>query len=367
MKKLALTFATAVLAGAGAALAQPAASDVGSGSAERQEGEIRGIVVSSKTGEPLRSAQIALRRQVSGPRQRPGQQHTSSSLDGRFSFSGLASGKYSLYASKTGYETRRRFETVAQVSLGEGESRKGLRIELRPSAVVTGRVLDSYGEPVPGARVIAFRRSHRPEGGPWNPVGWAQTNDLGEYRLFGLAAGRYVVAVQPSAGVSPPGVRYYEHTATYYPGVESAGEAVFLRAPWGAELSGVDFRLAAAPPTSVAGAVFDGDTGGPCRECYLTIRSSDQTRVDSVTPTAQGLFSLRGLAPGAYLLAASIRGDRQRFARHELIVTESPLEDLELVLTSGQTVTGEVVLLDPPEDEAADSGGGAAGRFSSGS
>jgi len=73
-------------------------------------------------------------------------------------------------------------------------------------AAIVGRVLDENGEPIANANVMAWRRPPVANGAPVPArlglipaASAAQTNDLGEFRLFGLAPGEvYVQATSHS-------------------------------------------------------------------------------------------------------------------------------------------------------------------------
>lgn len=68
--------------------------------------------------------------------------------------------------------------------LEPGSSVDDITIRLMRAGVIAGRVLDVDGEPVQGANVSVSMpglKKNTP------PLPWAQTNDLGEYRIYNLA------------------------------------------------------------------------------------------------------------------------------------------------------------------------------------
>ncbi len=349
MKQTVLILITLLPAVAGIANAQTAEAVT----LEEPSGEIGGIVVSSKTGDPLASAAVMLGGNSSrggGRGQRPRPRRATTAADGRFHFAGFAAGRYSLAVDKTGYERRGMFHTSATLRLSEGESRENVRIELRPSAVITGRVIDAYGDPLRGAQVRAYRRSYDPDRNRWSGAGSATSNDLGEYRIYGLAPGKYALRAWPPRETAPPGILYYESAREFYPGVPEADEAALIRVNWGTEISAVDFELGVAPKTSLSGVVLDGKTGKPC-PCFLRVDGNDRHSRGNIIAGPEGLFSFRGLAPGSYYIIAHVRGER-RYARQAVQVIDSATDDVVLVTTDGLTASGEVVFQDPPEDQA---------------
>jgi hypothetical protein len=59
--------------------------------------------------------------------------------------------------------------------------------------IISGRVLDEDGEPLPWAQVSALREVYFRGKRKLSLEALVPTNDLGEYRLFGLKPGRYFV------------------------------------------------------------------------------------------------------------------------------------------------------------------------------
>ena len=71
--------------------------------------------------------------------------------------------------------------------------------------VIAGRVTDELGEPLAGVRMQAMRYQYLPNGqrqltpvGGGGIFGGITTNDLGEFRLYSLMPGTYVVSAAPS-------------------------------------------------------------------------------------------------------------------------------------------------------------------------
>ena len=83
------------------------------------------------------------------------------------------------------------------LTLGAGQELKDLVIRLQAAAVVEGRVTDEDGDPMPEAQVAVLRQTFVAGRSHWEQVGAERTNDLGEYRIPGLAAGNYFVSVTP--------------------------------------------------------------------------------------------------------------------------------------------------------------------------
>jgi hypothetical protein len=353
----------AAFAGALGGQAIPASTPV-----ENSSGEIAGIVVSARTGEPLRSAQVVLRGARPGPGVGRGRgtevnENAVTGIDGRFVFTGLRAGAYTVFSAKTGFGTQRGPGSQAHVPLGEGQSRPDLVLRLQPAAVISGRVLDAFGEPLPEARISALNRSYRDGRARWGVAESARTDDLGDYRLHGLRPGRYVIRVTPPEGPSPRGVAYWEFGPSFFPAAASPEEATAFRIDWGAEMTGIDFRLDPAPETIVQGIVIDSSSGQPC-ECSVSVEGQGGLYGIEVTPTREGVFALHGVPSGSQRVMAYTRGRDTRFDVEQVLVPQSGTVEVHLVAGSGQVVTGEVVLEGPPkeQEQALQGGSEEAGR-----
>jgi hypothetical protein len=131
---------------------------------------------------------------------------------GRFSVSNLPDGVYRVWAEQEDYVR----SVPVDATIESGAADRSLTIPMVPTGVIVGRVLDGTAEPL--ARVYV-----RAEGGAG--VWEAQTNDLGEYRLFGLPPGAYVVSAAPYL---PPRIEEGTYVRPTPPGPFSRGEGQFM-------------------------------------------------------------------------------------------------------------------------------------------
>jgi hypothetical protein len=121
--------------------------------------------------------------------------------DGRFVFERLPIGTYGLSARRPSfvsipYGASRPGRAGLPISLGDGQRLSDLRVQLARGSVITGMVRDESGAPVPDMEV----RVQRLGGGQASAqAAIARTSHRGEYRVFGLQAGSYVVSTRLSA------------------------------------------------------------------------------------------------------------------------------------------------------------------------
>ena len=86
----------------------------------------------------------------------------STDADGRWQIKTLPAGSYRVSVSKGGfvdiaYGQKRPFEGGKVLDLAEGQTIEKVDVSLPRAGVITGQVLDEFGEPVTGARVSAMR------------------------------------------------------------------------------------------------------------------------------------------------------------------------------------------------------------------
>jgi len=149
---------------------------------------IRGRVLASDGGQPLRRATV----RINAAELRVART-AFTDADGRYDFRDLPAGRYSISASKPTFVNWSYGQTLPNgpgkpIALSDNQTADNVDMRLLRGAVITGRVLDEFGEPVPNAAVTALRRQYQQGQSRLSPAGdRAQANDIGDYRIFGLA------------------------------------------------------------------------------------------------------------------------------------------------------------------------------------
>jgi uncharacterized surface anchored protein len=166
--------------------------------------KIAGTVVSKTDGHALARARVT----VTDSKDSHKFQTRVTGDDGKYEFTGLPAGKYSLNGAKkgfisAGYDQHDQYWTA--IVTGAGLDTEHLPLRLTPDAIVSGKVLDESGEPVRHATVMFFYQDHSSGVDRIRQSRSAQTDDLGEYEMTPLRPGAYFVSAsaQPWYAVHP--------------------------------------------------------------------------------------------------------------------------------------------------------------------
>jgi hypothetical protein len=143
----------------------------------------------------------------------------------------------------------------------------------------------------------------------------AQTNDLGEYRLYGLAPGEYYVQASPRPAMGMFNVASPRTTIvvpTYYPGGRGTDSAQMITVAAGETIRDVDIHLITAPAFQLSGTVVD-ESGAPVGGAMITVmpeRSPMGGMPMMFGPpsmsrsNADGTFAVANLPSGVYTVGA---------------------------------------------------------------
>src|ERR1035438_4350334 len=321
---------------------------------------ISGQVSNAATGEPVRRALVSLRRIDMSPGVTTIQatQTVATDAEGRFAMAGIAPAKYWLGAERNGflatqYGSRGPGKSGTLLTLEAGQKSSDLAMRLTPHGVITGRVLDEEGDPVPNANVQVSRQVYAQGRRQMPRAGAASTNDLGEYRVFGLAPGRYFVSADARQNPMLPEADD-EYVTTWHPRTADAAAAAPIDVTPGAQLRNIDILLAKLHTVAVRGRVVSeagapGGGEGAQRTNFTVVLSARNTvgapgnasRGTAANP--EGTFEFRGVTPGSYFVVAwAIASGRTSTARAPIQVGGSNIEGISLTIRGGVPVSGQV-------------------------
>jgi hypothetical protein len=319
---------------------------------------ISGRITDKESGQPMAGAVVRLR--VEGAPETVG----IADADGRYEFTGLAPGNYILWAgppegrathlSQMAGETAPGFVVRGStIKLEAAQRRTGEDLALCRSLAIEGRVVSALDEPLADVEVQVVRLDGA------RPQASAHTDDRGDYRVFGLEPGRYRVRARPNhhdvdvATNDEPRPLVTWHPSS--PGEDGAGEVVVTAR----DVSGVDIRFQEARTHVLTGTVTNA-AGEPVDGGHVSAVAPG--RMASSAHVTAGRFTLRGLIPGRYEIAASAYlphmvppGSPPREAERAFadVDVAGDFSGLQLRLARPRTVEGRVVFAgnDPPRHE----------------
>ncbi len=150
--------------------------------------------------------------------------------DGKFIFKDLKEGKYRLVAVRSGgvyypaeYGQRDLKQRGINFPIAAGQARKDLKIEMTPTGVIAGRVVDEDGQPMGHVVVMALTAQFKAGEQREYIERTVLTDERGDYRIYSLGPDRYYVAAvyeDPQrrtikmAPTAPPGRTLERHRAT---------------------------------------------------------------------------------------------------------------------------------------------------------
>lgn len=323
---------------------------------------VGGLVVKSGTSEPLQKARISL--QKADDPSSGYSAHTDAA--GHFAIEKIEPGRYRLRVQHTGYVSQSYGENSstspgAILTLTPGREMQDLLFRLVPWAVISGRITDENGDPVPYVSVRAMRHQFSVRKRTLWPEGEAQTNDLGEFRLFGLAKGRYFVRAQTAEGwqqhslqdlgAGDPGSSTQTgYAPVYYPGTSDEARAATIEVAAGQEVPAIDFTLLPIRTFRVRGRVFDTVLGQPAKNCFLYLIHFDPATSSFFDPQGEtncekGAFQFSDVPPGTYSVVAILHDSgKQRLARASLEVNNANVDNVSLTVTPGIVLAGRILV-----------------------
>lgn len=317
------------------------------GLALAQQGSVEGRVVAAATANPLKKANVYL-YPLSGRSMPIG---AVSDESGRFSFRGLEPGRYRLSADRNGYVRQDYGQRSSVIDVAAGQTVKDIVIRLIQGGVISGRVINEDGEPIAHVSVSALRPRYVEGRRQLTSAGaMGMTNDLGEYRLFGLAPGRYFLnanhaSFQMSMARQNADRPFEESYVTlFYPNSTDPARAAAVEVGPGADVRGIDFRLIPVRTVRVSGRVAGSSSRQRGTMIMLVPRDAGV-----LLPTAslrgsidqQGAFEIRGVPPGSYTLFASrYEEGKTSSIRHPVEVGSATIEGLQVAFSPGGEIQG---------------------------
>ncbi|HZR24464.1 MAG TPA: carboxypeptidase regulatory-like domain-containing protein [Vicinamibacterales bacterium] len=351
-------------------------------------GRITGRVVAGDSGRPIKRARVFI-----NAAELPGGRGALTDDQGVFDLTELPAGRYTLTVSKSGfvslaYGQRRPLQAGTPLQLLDGQQLKGVDFRLPRGSVIAGRIFDEDGEPMAGVQVRVMRYQYLQGERRLSPAGNGQTDDKGQFRVWGLMPGEYYVnaiarnfnfggrgggpfggfggggrggrggppATQPTSGDDEESLSY---APTYFPGVPSVVEAKPINVGLSEEVTDINFNMQLVRAARIAGTVTNPD-GTPTSSGNVNLMTDGTiargqmganygSRIDW-----DGSFEIANVPPGRYVLRA--RGtdtEPPQFASQPISVNGQDVDGVTVILAAGAHFAGTVTMLPgstPPPD-----------------
>jgi hypothetical protein len=277
---------------------------------------------------------------------------------GSFSVEHLPAGQYSISVQRgsflgTSYGQKKPGGPGTPVSLADGQ-KLSLTFELVRGGVISGRVTSDDGEPLLGTQIRGWRFTNNNGVKRLQSVGYASTDDRGEYRMSGLQPGDYIVSATPNVsdavmfdrmlsdtklieeaiaagGVQPPAAPGFPATVSitmpvpsapqgpqqgmgppgflpiFHPSVAAPLDATVIRVTGGDDHPNIDIQARSIQATNIEGTV----TNPPGNETavQLTLVNDDPMMQESgggARADQNGRFTFRNIGPGRYTIVATV-------------------------------------------------------------
>lgn len=312
-------------------------------------GTVSGSLTAADTGLPVRKAQMRLVR--AAPR---AVLTTTTDGDGRWTFADVAPGDYTLSATRPGFIEAvfgaRRPGPAAPgtaIIVAAGQKIEGLAMTLPRGGVISGVVVDEFGDPAYLVQVQALRYVFRNGERVVETAAAAFTDDLGAYRVSGLPPGTYLLIAVPRdtvammtgraeairqramqvqaaaqdgspgaramaaniedarrAGSGAPPVPNRGYVPMYHPASPLVSGAVNVRIGLGQHVAGIDVRLAVVDTGTITGRLLAVDGQPVPGNVQLVDPAMPVSGVGALFAPVdpRGGFSIGGVVPGAYVV-----------------------------------------------------------------
>ncbi len=319
-------------------------------SAALASGTVAGRVIDAVSGEPVAGVQVTLAA-VRGQGGEAPSYVVESGEDGRFVAPDVAEGSYTPLLKKYGYSARPSplfpsADEFPPFRVTDGETATGLEWKMIRNGVISGRALDSDGDPIRNVDIHALTYQMEHGRRKLVTVDRVTTDDRGEYRLFDLPPNRYYIrATRPPQGCSLRGDATQQTKEcrdrlmlgpAYFPGATDAAHAKELIVAPGGEIAGTDLQLSEQRRFAVHANFDQPARWTQSTELDLVDRQDDDS-LDIGFRRRESGFEIFDVGPGSYALQVTSRSTPDQFS---IAVVEVRDEDVSVTL---QTMTPVVV------------------------
>ncbi len=241
------------------------------------------------------------------------------------------------------------------LTLTAGQHKTDVVIEMVALTVVSGKVTDEDGNPIPDVTVRSLRPAFTLNGHLriGNTGSGFHTDAEGKYQLT-VDPGHWYLSFsteglasdKPERGPDEPERSY---VTTYYPGTRDLSIASWIDAAAGQQMTALNVRLQKTPVYHVRGKIAGG--AGSIRPNLRVITTLETGDIlagmrDAGHPVrADGTFDIEGFAPGVWTLILMPAGTRDAFGSRTVKVTDRDVEDVVIAVQPPADLSGSVKMI----------------------
>jgi len=336
----------------------------------RSGGVVTGTVNIAGTSEPVPDAEIAISTAAA-------LLETTTDSNGRFSLGNVPAGAHTVLIRADGFFAVPAVASAAPqaraevpVSVAIGASATVPPVTMIRGAIIAGKVVDPQGKALPFATVLALRQG---AAGSLQGVATRTTDDQGEYRLFWVPPGEYVIAVNPRpifptnpAQAAAGSAQIRPVIRTLFPGTTDIAQAGKVAVNAGDEIRGIDVSARLDPvdlpsPSSgpnPAGVKISGQitnklapANGPGTLLLGTEADPGQPRPVGSVPLSEPTvpFEIPSVPPGKYDLFVRVNdirgslgagGAQNAWGRATVEVRDRDVDGVQMILHASVDVPG---------------------------
>jgi hypothetical protein len=334
-----MAFAAVLASGPAAANGQAPAAAPGAA-------QIAGTIRNAADGAPVGRARIVAVAGDAEPRV------ALSTGDGKYALVDLPAGSYTITVTRTGFapQTYGQSRTLAgtPVAVTAAQQVTSIDFALVRGGHISGRILDEDGSPFAGATVEALTSRFENGRDSLVSVGSSESDDRGEFRLYGLPPGQYYVSASDPAFRSVATVKgVLRYAPTYYPGVPFADQAKPIVVPATGTAPAIEFKLRILPPAQVSGQIVSHDarelTSGAIIMAPIDGEGVPMVPPEDPSILPDGRFSFGHVVPGHYQIRARGQtepGGTALFAVFSLEVMGTDIAGIRMTLRPGALIEG---------------------------
>jgi hypothetical protein len=308
---------------------------------------VQGKVVQDPGGQGIRKVKVML---ISRSSQTPQEYEAITDQAGQFKVENVPQGEYAVRLERAGYAADAKTKRDKVVRVITGQDTKDLVFQMLAAAVISGKIVDLEGDPVPNVNVMAIASTRVATIGSARALTRGATNDLGEYRIADLSPGKYIVQATPPKS-QVPGANEKDATndrlvyaKTYFPGTLDERQAAAVEVSAGGTAT-ANFAVQASHAYRLSGTVMGIGANGITQLVLMAKNGQGEEQ----NLAQGGKFDFPNVLPGTYhaqvMMVSFGNGQnpsmKMRQIRTPIEVNASDVVGLQLQMDTGGDVGGK--------------------------